>query len=370
MSKQQLQRRSRRTLLVRLCQVTCAASGICKLFAALTVIFSGISATALTTPPLPGVGAAGAGPAARRSKYDASFLFSEPRACLAAGTPFLNGRGVQSTNFSAEPGPGDIAGNGSATSSPSSWPIFLVVNPDPSVPCCGDGDAASVATCISIAKAAWLRKGDVGCDSLCGEASDFFTSMNAINVLQTVTMSFGAVATFMWMCGTLCYWSSSEKGSTREPNLATKCAFLIWLVCCVATITCQCVELGFVSNGNLLQAAGKIKAAACYNSEGAFGYNEITGNLRSTQILLWGEMVVSAMSLFIGIYSLTEVFGTKDAKVAPMLLETVTHHRVPPKPPNSIRVEFSAVESPHRKPQTSHWHPPHWPSGTRAAGTD
>lgn len=153
-------------------------------------------------------------------------------------------------------------------------------------------------------------------------------------------MTFGAIATLMWMFGTLSYLLSYEKGTfdtvvlnnsrlqnrkSREPNCAARFAFALWLICNCSTIICQSIEIGIVSNGSLRQWAETIKDAACYNSEGALGYNEITGNLRSTQILLWGEIFVSVMSLLIGIYSLTEVFGTKDAKVTPMFLETVRH---------------------------------------------
>ena len=286
------------------------------------VIFSA-TAFGSMMPPSASAGAQGAVPwqaSLRRSKYDASFLFSEPRACLGAGSPSLTGRGFQPTNPEPQ---GDIAGNQSATATPSSWTVSLVVNPDPSVPCCGSGDAASVSSCMSIAKAAWLQDGDIGCDALCAEARGFFNSMETVNHLQIATMTFGAIATLMWMFGTLSYLLSDENGISKEPNCAAKFAFALWLVCNCSTIICQSIEVGFVSNGSLRQSAETIKDAACYNSEGAFGYNEITGNLRSTQILLWGEIFVSAMSLLIGIYSLTEVFGSKDAKVTPMFLETV-----------------------------------------------
>jgi hypothetical protein len=193
----------------------------------------------------------------------------------------------------------------------------LIVNNHPDAPCCG-GEGASVNLCLSIASAAWLGKGDEDCDALCEEASAFFVAMESINTLQITTVALGAVATFMWMVGTFAFFLDKA-----EPNAVSTCAFALWFLCCLATIICQCIELGIVYSYNAVETAETIQAAGCYNAEGDLGYIEVVSNLRSSRVLLWGELAVSTMALVVGLYSMYELFITQEAKVAPMMLEAL-----------------------------------------------
>ena len=244
----------------------------------------------------------------RRGKYSSRFPLSTVRSpCAGLAAPSLMQSGTAETR-------GGIA-------------ISLVVNPDGDAPCCGGEKTASdtsVASCISIAKAAFLHRGDDGCDDLCGDTSDFFSSMDTVNTLQGVTILLGGIATAMWMLGALSYLFASDMGEgKKQPRRATYLTFSLWLASCLSVIACQSAELGFLYEGKTLEMAESINQAKCYDSSTEAGYDAIVNSVRSTRILLWAEMAVTALSLGIGAYSLNDVFGSKDAKAAPMMVEMV-----------------------------------------------
>ena len=199
--------------------------------------------------------------------------------------------------------------------------MSFIVNHHPDAPCCGGavGSSDAVQSCLSIAMGAVLSKDDSACDKLCQQAGTFVEAMFRMNTLQIATIIFGFAATFFWLAGTAAFFFNNQ-----EPEgFFVRCGFFLWFMFCCGTILCQCIELGIVYTSNAVETAETIKAAQCYNEEGDLRYTEVVSNLRSSRVVLWGELLVSFMALVVGLYTMHELFNRKDARLPAMVLETV-----------------------------------------------
>ena len=199
--------------------------------------------------------------------------------------------------------------------------VSFIVNHHQDAPCCGGavGLADAVQSCLSIAMGAVLSQEDSACDKLCQQAGAFFEAMSRMNTLQIATIIFGFAATFMWLAGTAAFFFND----LESEGFFVRCGFFLWILFCCGTILCQCIELGIVYTSNAVETAETIKTAQCYNEEGDRGYTEVVSNLRSSGVVLWGELAVSFMALVVGFYTMHELFIRKDARLPPMVLETV-----------------------------------------------
>lgn len=188
----------------------------------------------------------------------------------------------------------------------------------------------SVGLCLSIAAAALVGKNDAVCrnDPLCSMVNGFFQEMSWLTYLQITTVALGAGATGMWLgcLSCACAGASSAAGTATE-NTPSRISFALvlalWFLCSMGTIITICIQLKIIYSNDLIGIAETIKSAKCHQWPDGLGYSEVISNLRSTRILLFGELAVSVMALLIGLYSVSQVFGNEEANFAPMMLETV-----------------------------------------------
>ena len=202
--------------------------------------------------------------------------------------------------------------------------VSLIVNPRPEALCCGEKESSntSVGLCLSIAAAALVDKNDAVCrnDPVCSMVNRFFQDMSWLTYCQITTVSLAAGATGMWL-GCLFCARAGTKNTTSRISFAI--VFALWFLCSMGTIITICIQLKIIYSNDLIGIAETIKSAKCHQWPDGLGYSEVISNLRSTRILLFGELAVSVMALLIGLYSVSQVFGKEEASFAPMMLETV-----------------------------------------------
>ena len=197
----------------------------------------------------------------------------------------------------------------------------------------------SVGLCLSIAAAALVGKNDAVCrnDPLCSMVNGFFQEMSWLTYLQITTVALGAGATGMWLGCLFCACAAASSaagaaGASSAAGAGTKntpsrisfaLVLALWFLCSMGTIITICIQLKIIYSNDLIGIAETIKSAKCHQWPDGLGYSEVISNLRSTRILLFGELAVSVMALLIGLYSVSQVFGKEEASFAPMMLETV-----------------------------------------------
>jgi hypothetical protein len=176
----------------------------------------------------------------------------------------------------------------------------LVVNPGE---CCPGGN---VSQCFSIAAGAWLKPEDAACDETCALTAGFISSTQTIATLQLIAVGFSAVATAAWILGVLLF-RASKVPDDRARALA-KASFVLWVCFCVVNSVCQLIEVGIMYAANPLGAANFIKGAGCFNDAGESGYQDLIGNLQSSRVMVWGEIVVGVVAALVGAYAINETY--------------------------------------------------------------
>lgn len=180
----------------------------------------------------------------------------------------------------------------------------------------------SVGLCLSIAAAALVDKNDAVCrnDPVCSMVNRFFQDMSWLTYCQITTVSLAAGATGMWLGCLSCARAATQNTTSR---ISFAIVFALWFLCSMGTIITICIQLKIIYSNDLIGIAQTIKTAKCHQWPDELGYSEVISNLRSTRILLFGELAVSVMALLIGLYSGSQVFGNEEANLPLMVFETV-----------------------------------------------